>query len=207
MDRKRPHRFELLCRVPARSTVSIAYEFEKAALRWYEYPPDPNHGFYLPASTVSFSVPTSVVGSPAAFVADKHIDVHFYHQISWNHSTLTDQLLSATASSGSDPASGPGPVAIRAVFQRVHTHILNFAVATPDFSMPFNVICLTSTVVAIAFGSLHNLTTRSFALVDAKKKSLRDRLLALPGRLLRAIGLARTVCDTDESPDEKCKTE
>ena len=31
---------------------------------------------------------------------------------------------------------------------------------TPDFSMMFNVICFVSTVVAIAFGSLHNLTTR-----------------------------------------------
>ena len=40
---------------------------------------------------------------------------------------------------------------------------------TPDFSMPYNVICLACTVVAIAFGSLHNLTTRSFVAMDPDK--------------------------------------
>lgn len=40
---------------------------------------------------------------------------------------------------------------------------------TPDFSMPYNVICLACTVVAIAFGSLHNLTTRSFVAKDPEK--------------------------------------
>ena len=32
--------------------------------------------------------------------------------------------------------------------------------ATPDFSMPYNVICLACTVVALAFGPLYNLTTK-----------------------------------------------
>lgn len=32
----------------------------------------------------------------------------------------------------------------------------------PDFSMPYNVITLTSTVIAFYFGSLFNLMTRSF---------------------------------------------
>lgn len=41
---------------------------------------------------------------------------------------------------------------------------------TPDFSMPYNVICLACTVVAIAFGSLHNLTTRRFVAVDPEKR-------------------------------------
>ena len=40
---------------------------------------------------------------------------------------------------------------------------------TPDFSMPYNVICLACTVVAIAFGSLHNLTTRRFVAQDPDK--------------------------------------
>lgn len=36
--------------------------------------------------------------------------------------------------------------------------------------MPYNVICLACTVVAIAFGSLHNLTTRRFIIMDPSKK-------------------------------------
>lgn len=35
--------------------------------------------------------------------------------------------------------------------------------------MPYNVICLACTVVAIAFGSVHNLTTRQFEAVDPEK--------------------------------------
>ena len=34
--------------------------------------------------------------------------------------------------------------------------------------MPYNVICLACTVVAIAFGSFHSLTTRQFRVRDAK---------------------------------------
>ena len=37
---------------------------------------------------------------------------------------------------------------------------------TPDFSMPYNVICLTCTVVALAFGPLHNITTKSLTIVE-----------------------------------------
>ena len=35
--------------------------------------------------------------------------------------------------------------------------------------MPYNVICLACTVVAIAFGSFHNLSSRRFEVVDPKK--------------------------------------
>lgn len=43
---------------------------------------------------------------------------------------------------------------------RLHTESLVVAMATPDFSMPYNVICLVCTVVALAFGPLFNLTTK-----------------------------------------------
>ena len=49
---------------------------------------------------------------------------------------------------------------------------------TPDFSMMFNVICFVSTVVAIAFGSLHNLTTRVLVPMEtnSNKRSFFKRL-------------------------------
>lgn len=55
------------------------------------------------------------------------------------------------------------------VFVRLHTEILLITLPTPDFSMPYNVICLACTVVAIAFGSFHNLSSRRFEAVDPKK--------------------------------------
>lgn len=44
--------------------------------------------------------------------------------------------------------------------RRIYTEILQVIIPVPDFSMPYNVICLACTVIAIGFGSLHNLTTR-----------------------------------------------
>jgi len=42
----------------------------------------------------------------------------------------------------------------------IFTEILLLTLPTPDFSMPYNVICLACTVAALAFGPLHNITTR-----------------------------------------------
>ncbi|CAG9581258.1 unnamed protein product [Danaus chrysippus] len=39
---------------------------------------------------------------------------------------------------------------------------------TPDFSMPYNVICLACTVVALAFGPLHNICTKELVLKAAR---------------------------------------
>ena len=50
---------------------------------------------------------------------------------------------------------------------------------TPDFSMPYNVITLTSTVMALCFGSLFNLMVRHFG-EEKKRRNLVQRVL---GRL------------------------
>jgi hypothetical protein len=42
----------------------------------------------------------------------------------------------------------------------IFTEILLLSLPTPDFSMPYNVICLACTVAALAFGPLHNITTK-----------------------------------------------
>ena len=57
-------------------------------------------------------------------------------------------------------------------FIRLRSEPLLVHLPTPDFSMPYNVICLTCTVIAIAFGSVHNLTTRQFTAVNSKKANL-----------------------------------
>lgn len=63
-------------------------------------------------------------------------------------------------------------------FLRIHTESLLINLPTPDFSMPYNVICLACTVVALAFGPLHNMTTKRLVLrkEDETKKSLFQRI-------------------------------
>lgn len=43
---------------------------------------------------------------------------------------------------------------------QIRTESIILTLPTPDFSMPYNVICLACTVVALAFGPLHNITTK-----------------------------------------------
>jgi phosphatidylinositol glycan class T len=51
---------------------------------------------------------------------------------------------------------------------RLYSEVLLINLPTPDFSMPYNVICLSCTAIAIAFGSLHNFTTRKFVFKEKK---------------------------------------
>lgn len=47
---------EILLTLPPGARVTIAYTFKKLLLRWNEYTADPNHGVYLPTSTVVFQL-------------------------------------------------------------------------------------------------------------------------------------------------------
>jgi len=46
--------------------------------------------------------------------------------------------------------------------ERMYTPILLVDLATPDFSMPYNVIIMSSTLITFIFGSVFNLLTRKF---------------------------------------------
>ncbi|KAI0068973.1 Gpi16 subunit GPI transamidase component [Artomyces pyxidatus] len=49
--------------------------------------------------------------------------------------------------------------------KRVYTPALLVDLATPDFSMPYNVIIMSCTLIALIFGSLFNILTRRFVVV------------------------------------------
>ncbi len=106
LDRKRGTQLEVRIRIPANSTVVLTYDFEKAILRYTEYPPDANRGFDVAPAVITI-----------------------------------------------------GNVSIR-------TTSLLLSLPTPDFSMPYNVIILTSTVMALAFGMVFNLLVRRFVGAD-----------------------------------------
>lgn len=117
LDRRRGTQLELLISVPADSTVILTYDFDKAILRYTEYPPDANRGFDV---------------APAVI-----------------------RLLPASGNGSRSFVEGQAEVYIR-------TSSLLLPLPTPDFSMPYNVIILTSTVMALAFGMIFNLLVRRF---------------------------------------------
>ena len=72
--------------------------------------------------------------------------------------------------------------------------------------MPYNVICLACTVVAIAFGSLHNLATKRFILKDPeeKKKGLIQKLKEkLLGKKPKKADSKKEEKETDSTEDKK----
>ncbi len=114
LDRQRGTHLELRMVIPPSSTLTLTYEFEKAILRYTEYPPDANRGFDVAPAVIR-------VLSPQA--ADK-----------------------------------------KGIY--VRTTSLLLPLPTPDFSMPYNVIILTSTVMALGFGNIFNLLVRRFVGAD-----------------------------------------
>ena len=83
-------------------------------LRWLEYPPDANHGFYLPSATITTRLRDNKNTSLLLAAED---------------STMSHSLWG-------NPAEGSGDVL------RIYTETLLVSLPTPDFSMPYNVICL-----------------------------------------------------------------
>ena len=100
-------------------------------------------------------------------------------------------------------------------FLRLHTESLVVSLPTPDFSMPYNVICLACTVVAIAFGSLHNLSTRSFVAQDPdkKKKNILQKLKDLvinrvrPKEEKKAVTIETSEINEDSEKEDITATE
>lgn len=55
----------------------------------------------------------------------------------------------------------------QARLQRIYSPTLLIDVATPDFSMPYNVIIMSSTLIVLIFGSIFNLLTRKFIAIKS----------------------------------------
>ncbi|KAJ2566065.1 Subunit of the glycosylphosphatidylinositol transamidase complex-like protein, partial [Coemansia sp. RSA 1836] len=48
---------------------------------------------------------------------------------------------------------------------QAYTELLLASLPTPDFSMPYNVITFTCTILALFFGRIFNLLTRDYAVL------------------------------------------
>ncbi|XP_053681658.1 GPI transamidase component PIG-T [Sabethes cyaneus] len=60
-------------------------------------------------------------------------------------------------------------------FLQIRTEALLLTLPIPDFSMPYNVICLACTVVALAFGPIHNISTKK--IVAKSKEAAKPKLM------------------------------
>lgn len=65
----------------------------------------------------------------------------------------------------------------------LRTESLLISLPTPDFSMPYNVICLACTVVALAFGPIHNVSTKKLTCKENTKTTEGDAPSSLLGKL------------------------
>ncbi|KAK0931438.1 Subunit of the glycosylphosphatidylinositol transamidase complex-like protein [Friedmanniomyces endolithicus] len=147
LDRKRGTHLELLLTIPAQSTVELTYDFDKAILRYTEYPPDANRGFDV-APAIIRVLPST----------------HNTH----NTSTAGNEI-------GQD--------------SYFRTTSLLLPLPTPDFSMPYNVIILTSTVIALGFGSIFNLLVRRFVLAEEVPRSaVAVRVAGVLGKVRGVVG-------------------
>lgn len=56
--------------------------------------------------------------------------------------------------------------------RKIYTPTLLVDLATPDFSMPYNVIIMSCTLIALIFGSVFNLLTRKFIFVRVNQDTV-----------------------------------
>lgn len=137
IDRARGTQLELVMTIPPASEVMLTYDFDKAILRYTEYPPDANRGFNVAPAVIRVLNQTNADGSQK--------DVY------------------------------------------IRTTSLLLALPTPDFSMPYNVIILTSTIMALAFGSIFNLLVRRFVGADEVEDNKLKVLLKTAVGRVRAL--------------------
>jgi len=132
--RVRIYYLEIVLELAPRSVTEISVQFDYVFLKWQEYPPDANHGFYIGSAIVKATIPRHAT----ALTFDKSLIIDNLN------SSEPDYLIT------------------------LKTENFIITLPTPDFSMPYNVICLACTVVALAFGPIHNITTKRLKLTTAK---------------------------------------
>jgi phosphatidylinositol glycan class T len=158
LDRQRSHHIEIKFLIKEKSIVNLNLKFENAFLKWNEFPPDAQHGHSINPAVVLYKLPSQIK------IDDYYQQFRKYQNYSLIYDSLKDSIENE-----------------RSI--RVYTETLLVNLPAPDFSMPYNVICLTCTVIAIGFGSLHNFTTRKFVFMESN--SLPDRIKKVFNRLFK----------------------
>ncbi|KAL6418579.1 hypothetical protein ACFW04_011997 [Cataglyphis niger] len=136
-ERKSPYYLELILRLPPHSVMKITIDIDYLFLKWQEYPPDANHGFYMGPAIITALLPIA----------------RNYTALPFDGSTINSSFNASKDD----------------YLVQLRTESLLISLPTPDFSMPYNVICLACTAVALAFGPLHNISTKRLVLKRIEK--------------------------------------
>ena len=56
-ERKSPYYLEMVLRLPPQSVTKFSIEMDYSFLKWQEYPPDANHGFYMGSAVITALLP------------------------------------------------------------------------------------------------------------------------------------------------------
>ncbi|KAI8986119.1 Gpi16 subunit GPI transamidase component [Trametes punicea] len=138
----RPALLQAVLTVPSHATLHLTMDVSKPFLRYTEHPPDAQRGWDLPPAVLV----------PFAYGDDGEL--------------TPDQSVSNRTSGGQAPAQGRVSLQGRhRRARRMYTPVMLVDLATPDFSMPYNVIIMSCTLIALIFGSVFNLLTRRFVVV------------------------------------------
>lgn len=163
VDRTRPAVLELAMTLPPKSLIKFSISFDKVFLKYTEHPPDANRGFDVGCAVITAELPRQ--RGQIGYGGLDHLRVYQDRE----SSLVKSKRLVESESNGQDDLEED--MATEKV--RVYTETLLVSLPTPDFSMPYNVITLTCTVIALFFGSMFNLMTRNFEVVvpPADKKA------------------------------------
>nr|CAD7256332.1 unnamed protein product [Timema shepardi] len=178
-ERTRPYYLEVALKLPGRSVTEISIDFDYVFLKWQEYPPDANHGFYIGSAIITALLPVgkNYTGLPQD---GSTITSRLAHPLMIINSVYELNPITFFKICFSFNATREGYLV------QLRTETLIITLPTPDFSMPYNVICLACTVVALAFGPLHNITTKRLRLKDNESQSgpllwIKTKISALRG--------------------------
>ena len=142
--------------VPAASTLVLGFDFFKRFLTVDDFPPDPSRGFDVPAPLARFSFEEER-GSESADADCSSME------------SVEKRRGSAGRAGGranSESTLGNG-CRERVVYAYGEAGLLD--TPQPDFSMPFNVITFTSTVITFFLGTAINLLVRKSASAKRRK--------------------------------------
>ncbi|KAF8139465.1 GPI transamidase component PIG-T [Mycena galopus ATCC 62051] len=132
---------EAVLTIPAQSTVSLRLDVGRAFLRYTEHPPDAQRGWELPGAVV------------VLLPSDSEKQQRTGRWVSTNKQAAERMQQKEKQKQEQQ--------------RRIYTPALLVDPATPDFSMPYNVIIFTCSLVAFIFGSVFNGLTRRFVVLKA----------------------------------------
>jgi phosphatidylinositol glycan class T len=153
-----PTLLEIPLLLPPLSHVQLSIDFEKVFLKYTEHPPDAQRGWDLPGAVV---VPYALRSDEDALRTALEIQEAA-------KKTIIDENRQIREVGEDIPI--PKTLVATDIRGRIYTPPLLADLATPDFSMPYNVIIMVGALVAYLFGSVFNLLTRKFVLVRVGEK-------------------------------------